>query len=295
MKNSSPFWKTRKASFRSRKEYLSLPLWNEALLQERPGAELLCKGKRREALPVDDPYQDFFLLLWQPPFPSSCTSPAKKSRGTCTTGTAAFQKKSAGLAIFSQNPRSCVRYAGMVLAISRTTTSSSDRRASKSWLEHTGKPPGTSRGKLTKRPGLEILRGNKENTMDTVKEVLAAKGGSVFSVRPGATVFEALEVMADKGVGAVLVVDESGKLVGIFSERDYARKLEIRGKNARATFVRDVMTSEMLGVEPTTTVRECMSLMTARRIRHLPVLEKGQLVGMISIGDVVRRSSPSRS
>jgi CBS domain-containing protein len=124
--------------------------------------------------------------------------------------------------------------------------------------------------------------------MDTVKEVLAAKGGDVFSVRPGASVFDALEVMADKGVGAVLVVDESGKLVGIFSERDNARKLELRGKVARTTLVRDVMTSEMLGVEPTTTVRECMSLMTARRIRHLPVLDKGKLAGMISIGDVVK-------
>jgi CBS domain-containing protein len=124
--------------------------------------------------------------------------------------------------------------------------------------------------------------------MDTVKEVLAAKGADVYSVRPGASVFDALELMADKGVGAVLVVDESSKLVGIFSERDYARKLELRGKIARSTLVRDVMTSEMLGVEPTTTVRECMSLMTARRIRHLPVLDKGKLVGMISIGDVVK-------
>ncbi len=124
--------------------------------------------------------------------------------------------------------------------------------------------------------------------MDTVKEMLAAKGGNVYSIRPDASVYEALEVMAEKGVGAVLVVDESGKLVGIFSERDYARKLELRGKNAHSTKVREVMTSEMLGVEPTTTVRECMSLMTARRIRHLPVLEKGKLVGMISIGDVVK-------
>ncbi|MGA2764178.1 MAG: CBS domain-containing protein [Spirochaetia bacterium] len=124
--------------------------------------------------------------------------------------------------------------------------------------------------------------------MDTVKEMLAAKGGNVYSIRPDASVYEALEVMAEKGVGAVLVVDESGKLVGIFSERDYARKLELRGKNAHSTKVREVMTSEMLGVEPTTTVRECMSLMTARRIRHLPVLDKGKLVGMISIGDVVK-------
>ncbi len=124
--------------------------------------------------------------------------------------------------------------------------------------------------------------------MDTVREILAAKGDTVFSVRPGASVFEALEVMAAKGVGAVLVIDEAGKLVGIFSERDYARKLELQGKNARSTLVREVMTSEMLGVEPSTTVRECMSLMTTRRIRHLPVLDKGKLAGMISIGDVVK-------
>ena len=124
--------------------------------------------------------------------------------------------------------------------------------------------------------------------MDTVKECWLPRAGASSAFDRVRSVFEALEVMADKGVGAVLVVDESNKLVGIFSERDYARKLELRGKNARATLVRDVMTSEMLGVEPSTTVRECMSLMTARRIRHLPVLESGKLVGMISIGDVVK-------
>lgn len=136
-------------------------------------------------------------------------------------------------------------------------------------------------------PRSDLSRG-KGKTMDTVKDMLESKGRDVFSVRPSASVFEALELMADKHLGAVLVVDESGKLAGIFSERDYARKLELRGKSARTTTVRDVMTSEMLGVEPSTTIRECMALMTARRIRHLPVLDKGALVGIISIGDVVK-------
>jgi len=124
--------------------------------------------------------------------------------------------------------------------------------------------------------------------MDTVKDMLEVKGRAVYSVRPTSSVYEALELMAEKQLGAVLVTDDSGKLAGIFSERDYARKLELKGKNARATLVRDVMTSEMLGVEPTTTIRECMALMTARRIRHLPVLDKGALAGLISIGDVVK-------
>ena len=124
--------------------------------------------------------------------------------------------------------------------------------------------------------------------MDTVKDMLEVKGRAVYSVRPSSSVYEALELMADKQLGAVLVTDDAGKLAGIFSERDYARKLELKGKSARATQVKDVMTSEMLGVEPTTTIRECMALMTTRRIRHLPVLDKGALAGLISIGDVVK-------
>ncbi len=136
-------------------------------------------------------------------------------------------------------------------------------------------------------PRIDIPEG-RGKAMDTVKDMLEAKGRDVYSVRPNASVFEALELMAEKHLGAVLVVDESGKLAGIFSERDYARKLELRGKSARTTSVREVMTSEMLGVEPGTTIRECMALMTARRIRHLPVLDKGTLAGIISIGDVVK-------
>ncbi|HVO37452.1 MAG TPA: CBS domain-containing protein [Spirochaetia bacterium] len=124
--------------------------------------------------------------------------------------------------------------------------------------------------------------------MDTVKDMLEVKGRAVYSVRPSASVYEALELMAEKQLGAVLVTDDAGKLAGIFSERDYARKLELKGKSARDTQVKDVMTSEMLGVEPTTTIRECMALMTTRRIRHLPVLDKGALAGLISIGDVVK-------
>jgi len=124
--------------------------------------------------------------------------------------------------------------------------------------------------------------------MDTVKDMLEVKGRAVYSVRPSSSVYAALELMAEKHLGAVLVTDDAGKLAGIFSERDYARKLELKGKDARSTQVKDVMTSEMLGVEPTTTIRECMALMTTRRIRHLPVLDKGALAGLISIGDVVK-------
>ena len=124
--------------------------------------------------------------------------------------------------------------------------------------------------------------------MDTVQDMLGSKGKNVYSVRPGTSVYEALELMAEKQVGAVLVVDESNRLGGIFSERDYARKLELKSKAARTTQVKEVMTLEMLVVEPSTTIRECMALMTTRRIRHLPVLDKGALVGLISIGNVVK-------
>jgi CBS domain-containing protein len=124
--------------------------------------------------------------------------------------------------------------------------------------------------------------------METVEEFLAAKGSAVFSVRPEATVAEALEVMAARNIGAVIVTDVAGKLHGIFSERDCARKMMIRGREAHTTKVGEIMTTLIVSVNPDTRLRDCMSIMTENRIRHLPVLSGEKLVGVVSIGDVVK-------
>lgn len=121
---------------------------------------------------------------------------------------------------------------------------------------------------------------------ETVRSMLKVKGADVWSVRPAATVFEALLLMADKEIGALVVVEE-GKLAGMFSERDYARKIILHGKTSKETLVREVMTSPVLTVAPEQTVDECMRIMTRNRIRHLPVLEGDRLAGVISIGDLV--------
>jgi CBS domain-containing protein len=123
--------------------------------------------------------------------------------------------------------------------------------------------------------------------MKTVAQILRTKGHEVLSVSPEISVFEALGVMAEKNVGALLVV-EGGRLAGIFSERDYARKVILKGKLSREIPVREIMTSDVLYVRPGQTVDDCMALMTDKRIRHLPVLEEERLVGVISIGDVVK-------
>jgi CBS domain-containing protein len=124
--------------------------------------------------------------------------------------------------------------------------------------------------------------------METVAEFLAGKGGSVHSVRPDATVYEALELMAAKNIGAVLVTDEAGKLFGIFSERDYARKMMIKGRDSHTTKVKEIMTTMVVSINPDTRLRDCMSLMTEKRIRHLPVFQGEKLIGVVSIGDVVK-------
>lgn len=123
--------------------------------------------------------------------------------------------------------------------------------------------------------------------MQTVKDILKVKGGVVWSVRPEQTVYEALEMMAMRDVGALLVLEET-RLVGIFSERDYARQVILKGKASRDTPVREVMTSRVVYARPEHTLDDCMALMTDKRIRHLPVLEGGALVGLVSIGDVVK-------
>jgi CBS domain-containing protein len=123
--------------------------------------------------------------------------------------------------------------------------------------------------------------------MKTVSDLLQGKGHRVWSVAPETSVYQALELMADKDIGAVLVL-EGGRIAGIFSERDYARKIILKGKASRETPVREIMTSNVLFIRPDQSVAECMALMTNKHIRHLPVLAGDELIGMISIGDVVK-------
>jgi CBS domain-containing protein len=117
--------------------------------------------------------------------------------------------------------------------------------------------------------------------------LLKAKGYEVLSVTPASSVYEALQLLAEKNVGALLVF-ESGRLAGIFSERDYARKLVLKGKFSKNTAVREVMTENVITVDPDDSIEYCMKLMTDRRIRHLPVVWDGRVMGVISIGDIVK-------
>ncbi|MGO4884532.1 MAG: CBS domain-containing protein [Bryobacteraceae bacterium] len=123
--------------------------------------------------------------------------------------------------------------------------------------------------------------------METVGSMLQHKGCEVYWLPPEATVYEAVAMMAEKGVGALLVISE-GKLTGIVSERDYARKVILKGKHSHEMQVREIMTSPVYTVSPEESLEDCMRVITARRIRHLPVIEGDSLVGIISIGDLVR-------
>jgi CBS domain-containing protein len=123
--------------------------------------------------------------------------------------------------------------------------------------------------------------------MRTVSEILRGKGYQVWSVAPDSTVYDALKLMADKNVGAVLVMD-GGVLVGVLSERDYARKVILHGRSSRDTAVREIMTERVVCVSPEETAEECMALMTDKRVRHLPVVRDNQIIGVVSIGDVVK-------
>ena len=123
--------------------------------------------------------------------------------------------------------------------------------------------------------------------MKTVRRVLQAKSASVWTIRPDATAYEALRVMADKDIGALLVQNNEGKLVGIFSERDYARKVILKGRTSKDTLVSELMTDLVYYVSPEHTVNDCMAIMTAKHIRHIPVMDGDSLKGIITIGDVV--------
>lgn len=123
--------------------------------------------------------------------------------------------------------------------------------------------------------------------MTIVKQLLEEKGSDVWTVSPEDRVIDALNLMADKNIGA-LIVTEDDNVVGILSERDYARKVELQGKSADDTRVREIMTRDVICTRPSNTIEECMALMTSKRIRHLPVLKDDRLAGVISIGDVVK-------
>ena len=123
--------------------------------------------------------------------------------------------------------------------------------------------------------------------MKSVQELLQAKGHGVWSIGPDASVYDALQLMADKDVGALLVLDD-GKLAGILSERDYARKVILQGKASKTTPVREIMTTQVVCAQAGESIEEAMVLMTNKRIRHLPVLDGERLVGVVSIGDMVK-------
>lgn len=124
--------------------------------------------------------------------------------------------------------------------------------------------------------------------MSTVQNILQQKGKLVYTVSPDYSVYEALEILEEKNLGALVVVEKGGILDGIFTERDYARKIVLKGRSSRETLVRDIMTDNPIFVSPDTKIEECMMLMTNKFLRHLPVLKDGELVGIISIGDLVK-------
>ncbi|HKK71202.1 MAG TPA: CBS domain-containing protein [Candidatus Krumholzibacteria bacterium] len=127
----------------------------------------------------------------------------------------------------------------------------------------------------------------------TVRRLLEHKGYAIHAVQPLDTVFRAVEAMAERGIGALLVM-EGDRLVGVLSERDYARQVILRGRDSRNTAVGEIMTRDVICVEPDRDIEACMALMTEKRIRHLPVVEQGHVIGVISIGDVVRAAIDDR-
>ena len=123
--------------------------------------------------------------------------------------------------------------------------------------------------------------------MMTVRELLQSKGSVVWTIEPSASVFEAIKTMADKGIGA-LIVKDGNDVVGIITERDYARKVVLQGRSSKQTSCRDIMTEKVYFVSPDRTLDECMALMSEKKFRHLPVIENGRLMGIVSIGDCIK-------
>jgi CBS domain-containing protein len=123
--------------------------------------------------------------------------------------------------------------------------------------------------------------------MHTVKELLRQKGSQVWTIAPQVTVYEALELMAAKNIGSLVVVEQE-RVAGMFTERDYARKVILKGRSSKTTTVGELMTTDVLYVSPDDTIENCMALMTDKHLRHLPVMESGKLAGVVSIGDIVK-------
>lgn len=123
--------------------------------------------------------------------------------------------------------------------------------------------------------------------MKKVKDILDAKGRDIWSIEPSASVYDAMKLMADNEIGSLMVM-EGTKLVGLISERDYARKVILLGRSSKTTQVKEIMTSRVVYAQPEQNIEECMALVTEKRVRHLPVMEQGKLIGVISIGDLVK-------
>jgi CBS domain-containing protein len=123
--------------------------------------------------------------------------------------------------------------------------------------------------------------------MKTIRQIMKGKGRKIWTVSPATRVFDALQVMADKDIGALLVVDEKA-LVGVFSERDYARKVILQGKSSKSMRVNEIMSSPPIFIEPDNTIEQGLALMSAKHIRHLPVMEKNRLIGIVTSGDLIR-------
>ena len=124
--------------------------------------------------------------------------------------------------------------------------------------------------------------------MNFVSQILKNKGNKIWSIAPGETAYKALQIMAEENFGCLLVIDKR-KVIGIFTERDYARKVILKGKSSKTTPVSELMTKEVLFVDPGTSVEDSMALMTEKCVRHLPVMDKKQLVGLVTVGDVVKQ------
>jgi CBS domain-containing protein len=132
------------------------------------------------------------------------------------------------------------------------------------------------------------------NVSGSIEVILNQKSRQIWSVAPDATVYDAIALMAEKNIGALVVV-ENGSLVGVLSERDYTRKVMLRGKRSRETLVREIMTTQLTTVDPKQSVDDCLRFMTEKRIRHLPVVKEGEICGVISIGDLVKHVISAQS